>query len=138
MLASDDLADLDAEEQLKAIGHDHRVLLVEDSDELVTLLKKGLAQGGFSADAVGTAADADHALSAMRYAAVVLDRGLPDADGLIWLAQGVALRGESPPRLAFLKQILDAAPPEGISPTAPAPRSMNGHGFWRAAPISWT
>src|SRR5574343_642262 len=56
-----------------------RVLLVEDSDELVTLLKKGLAQGGFSADAVGTAADADHALSAMRYAAVVLDRGLRDA-----------------------------------------------------------
>ena len=59
-----------------------RVLLVEDSDELVTLLKKGLAQGGFATDAVGTAADADHALSAMRYAAVVLDRGLPDADGL--------------------------------------------------------
>ena len=26
-----------------------RVLLVEDSDELVALLKKGLAQGGFSA-----------------------------------------------------------------------------------------
>ena len=32
-----------------------RVLLVEDSTELVTLLKKGLAQGGFSADAVRTA-----------------------------------------------------------------------------------
>jgi len=41
---------------------------------------------------------------------------IPDADGLIWLAQGVALRGESPPRLAFLKQILDAAPAEGIDP----------------------
>jgi hypothetical protein len=41
---------------------------------------------------------------------------MPDSDGLIWLAQGVALRGESPPRLAFLKQILDAAPAEGIDP----------------------
>lgn len=39
-----------------------------------------------------------------------------DSDGLIWLAQGVKLRGESPPRLAFLKQILDAAPADGIDP----------------------
>lgn len=41
---------------------------------------------------------------------------IPDADGLIWLAQGVQLRGESPPRLAFLRRILDAAPAEGIDP----------------------
>jgi hypothetical protein len=42
---------------------------------------------------------------------------IPDpADGTIWLAQGKALRGESPPRLAFLKRILDAAPAEGIDP----------------------
>ncbi|HEY0956696.1 MAG TPA: DUF5060 domain-containing protein [Roseateles sp.] len=41
---------------------------------------------------------------------------IPDADGVIWLAQGVALRGDSPPRLAFLKQILDAAPAEGLDP----------------------
>ena len=51
-----------------------RVLLVEDSAELVALLKKGLAQGGFSADSVRTAADAAHALATMRYAAMVLDR----------------------------------------------------------------
>jgi hypothetical protein len=42
---------------------------------------------------------------------------IPDpADGTIWLAQGKALRGESPQRLAFLKRILDAAPAEGIDP----------------------
>lgn len=41
---------------------------------------------------------------------------IPDAEGVIWLAHGVQLRGESPPRLAFLKQILDVAPPEGIDP----------------------
>ncbi|KQY88991.1 DUF5060 domain-containing protein [Pelomonas sp. Root1444] len=42
---------------------------------------------------------------------------IPDpADGTIWLAQGKALRGQSPPRIAFLKQILDTAPAEGIDP----------------------
>jgi hypothetical protein len=42
---------------------------------------------------------------------------IPDAqDGGVWLAQGVQLRGESPPRLAFLKAVLDAAPAEGIDP----------------------
>jgi two-component system response regulator TctD len=77
-----------------------RVLLVEDSEELVALLKKGLAQGGFLADAVGTAADADHALSAMRYAAVVLDRGLPDADGLS-LLRDLRRRGDATPVLVL-------------------------------------
>lgn len=42
---------------------------------------------------------------------------IPDPqDGTIWLAQGGSLRGESPPRLAFLKQILADAPAEGINP----------------------
>src|SRR4249919_3428617 len=59
-----------------------RVLLVEDNSELVSLLKKGLVHGGFSADSVGSAADAAHVLATMRYAAIVLDLGLPDDDGL--------------------------------------------------------
>ena len=77
-----------------------RVLLVEDSEELVSLLKKGLVQAGFAADAVGTAADADHALTAMRYAAVVLDRGLPDADGLS-LLRDMRRRGDATPVLVL-------------------------------------
>ena len=77
-----------------------RVLLVEDSEELVVLLKKGLVQAGFAADAVGTAADADHALTAMRYAAVVLDRGLPDADGLS-LLRDMRRRGDATPVLVL-------------------------------------
>jgi two-component system response regulator TctD len=64
-----------------------RVLLVEDNTELVALLKKGLAQGGFDADSVGTAADAAHVLVTMRYAAIVLDLGLPDEDGLSLLRE---------------------------------------------------
>ena len=77
-----------------------RVLLVEDSTELVALLKKGLAQGGFSADAVRTAADAAHALATMRYAAMVLDRGLPDQDGLS-LLRDMRRRGDSTPVLVL-------------------------------------
>lgn len=46
---------------------------------------KGLGQSGFSADSVGTLADALHVLATMKYAAVVLDRGLSDEDGLTLL-----------------------------------------------------
>jgi DNA-binding response OmpR family regulator len=77
-----------------------RVLLVEDNPELVALLKKGLAQGGFSADSVGTAGDAAHVLSTMRYAAVVLDLGLPDNDGL-GLLRDLRRRGDSTPILVL-------------------------------------
>jgi len=59
-----------------------RVLVVEDNPELVSLLKKGLSQGGFPADSVGSACDALHVLSTMQYSAVVLDLGLPDDDGI--------------------------------------------------------
>jgi len=69
-----------------------RVLLVEDNTELVALLVKGLARGGFPADSVGNAGDAAHSLAAMRYAAVVLDLGLPDQDGLSLLRE---IRGRS-------------------------------------------
>jgi DNA-binding response OmpR family regulator len=77
-----------------------RVLLVEDNVELVALLKKGLAHGGFDADSVGTAADAEHVLSTMRYAAIVLDLGLPDEDGLTLLRE-VRRRGDSTPVLVL-------------------------------------
>jgi hypothetical protein len=37
-------------------------------------------------------------------------------NGLSWTGQGGELMGQSPPRLAFLRQILEAGPPEGIEP----------------------
>ncbi len=77
-----------------------RVLLVEDNTELVALLVKGLARGGFPADSVGNAGDAAHSLAAMRYAAVVLDLGLPDQDGLS-LLRGIRGRGDSTPVLVL-------------------------------------
>ncbi|WP_421995336.1 response regulator [Reyranella sp.] len=77
-----------------------RVLLVEDNIELVALLKRGLAQGGFAADSVGTANDADHAVTALQYSAVVLDRGLPDDDGLRVL-RDMRRRGDATPVLVL-------------------------------------
>ena len=77
-----------------------RVLIVEDNKELVALLKKALAQGGFPADSVGTAADARHVLATMQYSAVVLDIGLPDDDGITLLRE-LRRRGESIPVLVL-------------------------------------
>ncbi len=44
---------------------------------------------------------------------VFSDDGNPD---ISWLGQGGSLRGTSPPRLAFLRRILDSAPSPGIDP----------------------
>jgi DNA-binding response OmpR family regulator len=75
-----------------------RILLVEDNRELVSLLVKGLESDGMSVDPVANAAEATAALATVRYAAVVLDLGLPDEDGLSWL-RDLRSRGDSTPVL---------------------------------------
>jgi DNA-binding response OmpR family regulator len=67
-----------------------RVLVVEDNVELAGLVAKGLYAAGFESDHVATAADAEAILTSTHYAAVILDLGLPDGDGLAILHQ---LRG---------------------------------------------
>jgi DNA-binding response OmpR family regulator len=64
-----------------------RVLVVEDNDELATLVANGLTDAGFSVDRMGTAADAQEALRSTLYSAIVLDLGLPDTDGLVLLRE---------------------------------------------------
>jgi DNA-binding response OmpR family regulator len=59
-----------------------RILLVEDNVELARLLTESLAARGFTADVLGTAADARLAIANIRYSALVLDLGLPDDDGM--------------------------------------------------------
>jgi DNA-binding response OmpR family regulator len=59
-----------------------RLLLVEDNERFATLLKQGLAGSGFTVDVLGTAKDASTALEAGHWDIIVLDRGLPDGDGL--------------------------------------------------------
>jgi DNA-binding response OmpR family regulator len=73
-----------------------RVLLVEDNAELSLMLTKALKSSGFAADSMGTAEEATEALSGTRYAAVILDLGLPDGDGLAVL-QDLRRRKDSTP-----------------------------------------
>jgi two-component system response regulator TctD len=59
-----------------------RLLVVEDNADLAELLLPALARHGFAADVMTGAADAEAALANSHYAAMVLDLGLPDEDGL--------------------------------------------------------
>ena len=63
-----------------------RLLLVEDSERFAALLKMGLGSSGFAVDIIATAEDAAAALKTTRWDIIVLDLGLPDADGLDLLA----------------------------------------------------
>jgi DNA-binding response OmpR family regulator len=64
-----------------------RLLVVEDNEDLAGLLAKGLDAAGFTTDRVINAVEARTALATTRYAAVVLDLGLPDEDGLVVLRE---------------------------------------------------
>ena len=62
-----------------------RILLVEDHDRLARLMCKGLEAAGIAADAAGRIDSAWAAIQQMPYDALILDRGLPDGDGLVLL-----------------------------------------------------
>jgi DNA-binding response OmpR family regulator len=59
-----------------------RLLIVEDNEELAELLAKGLRTVGYEADLLSTADEARSVLETTFYAALILDLGLPDGDGL--------------------------------------------------------
>ncbi|MDP9084894.1 MAG: response regulator transcription factor [Pseudomonadota bacterium] len=59
-----------------------RLLVVEDNVQLARLLAKGLRTAGYETDLLPTAAEARTALLTTSYAALILDLGLPDGDGL--------------------------------------------------------
>jgi DNA-binding response OmpR family regulator len=62
-----------------------RLLIVEDHAGLQDLMVRGLARAGIASDCARTAAEASACIATVRYAAIVLDRGLPDGDGVGWL-----------------------------------------------------
>jgi DNA-binding response OmpR family regulator len=64
-----------------------RLLLIEDNERFAVLLKRGLTAAGFVIDILGTAETAAAALRMKRFEIVILDLGLPDADGLELLAE---------------------------------------------------
>lgn len=64
-----------------------RLLIIEDSGRLAGLIAKGLDRQGYACDQAASLQDADDCLAAAEYDALILDLGLPDGDGLTWLAQ---------------------------------------------------
>lgn len=59
-----------------------RIALVEDHERLAALVRKALAGAGIEADTFSRIDSAWAALREAPYAALIVDRGLPDGDGL--------------------------------------------------------
>ena len=62
-----------------------RILLVEDHPRFADLTRMGLVAQGIAVDIMGSIEAAWSALPMVPYQAMILDRGLPDGDGLILL-----------------------------------------------------
>jgi DNA-binding response OmpR family regulator len=77
-----------------------RLLIVEDDVALATALAAALARRGFASDAATGIADAAQMASVAQYAAILLDLGLADGDG-IELIQTLRARANPVPILAM-------------------------------------
>ena len=80
-----------------------RLLIVEDNKELADLLAKGLQAAGYQADVLSTVEEAANVLRTTFYAALILDLGLPDGDGLALLWELRHRNNPIPDRLAPMK-----------------------------------
>lgn len=95
-----------------------RVLIIEDEPDLLDAMLSFLALDGLTAHGVGSLREADQWLLSHTHDILVLDLGLPDGDGLAWLAarsdlvhKGVIIttaRGESPARVSGVRAGADA------------------------------
>jgi DNA-binding response OmpR family regulator len=79
---------------------DVRLLIVEDEARIAEIVRSAFTRVGFAVDAVGQCSDAQAALAANRYDAVILDLGLPDGDGMVLLKE-MRRRGNSVPVLVL-------------------------------------
>jgi DNA-binding response OmpR family regulator len=75
-------------------------LIIEDEARITEILRSALSRAGFAVDAVALCGEAEAALAANRYDAVLLDLGLPDGDGL-GLLKDLRRRGNSVPVLVL-------------------------------------
>jgi two-component system OmpR family response regulator len=75
-----------------------RILLVEDDGELRAVIRRALEEEGFAVSGAGSGAQAMRRISADAPDALVIDVGLPDADGRD-LCQAVRARGIQAPVL---------------------------------------
>jgi two-component system, OmpR family, response regulator len=73
-----------------------RVILLEDDPGIRSLLTRGLAEEGFEVTAAGTASEALQRIEETEADALIVDIGLPDADGRD-LVQAIRARGIDAP-----------------------------------------
>jgi two-component system response regulator TctD len=84
-----------------------RLLLVEDDGDLGEAVRRNLERSGFTTDLMATADDAEAAIATTGYAALLLDLGLPDRDGVA-LIRHLRQRGSPLPILILTAR--DAVP----------------------------
>lgn len=82
-----------------------RILLVEDEPEMARLIASLVAATGLTVDHVGNLADAREATAHRAYDLLLLDRRLPDGDGVSFLP---ALRAMQPGARVMLLTAMDA------------------------------
>ncbi len=73
-----------------------RLLVVEDNAKLLNLITTGLKTAGFESDRAMSVAAAEEALRGNKYAAAIVDLGLPDGDGRDLVAS-LRARGDTTP-----------------------------------------
>ena len=73
-----------------------RILLVEDHPRMAQTIRAALERGGIACDVVESQRQAVAAMADARYDALILDRSLPDGDGLQVLARLRAARTSIP------------------------------------------
>lgn len=73
-----------------------RVLLVEDEPDMASALAAALTRYDMVVDLIATLADAEEAVSSNAYDAILLDRQLPDGDGLALIPK-LRMKGISVP-----------------------------------------
>lgn len=62
-----------------------RVAIVEDHERLASMIRQALAVAGIEADLFGSVSEASYGVNRADYAVLIIDRGLPDGDGLAFL-----------------------------------------------------
>jgi two-component system copper resistance phosphate regulon response regulator CusR len=67
---------------IRVDNHDVRLLLIEDEPMTAQMLAKGLREHAYAVDVASTARQAVALVNDVDYELIVLDLGLPDADGL--------------------------------------------------------
>ena len=82
-----------------------KILIVEDEPDIVDLLAGQLGNAGFACDPVGSLSDAFEALRNVPYDLMLLDRRLPDGDGIAFLPNIRRLRPDI--RILILSALCD-------------------------------